>query len=95
MEIYLERIRDLLARMLAHLGTSVIHSFINPIAAQNDNLQIHEEKSKGVYVKNLSDYYVTSATEVYDIMRQGGQARVVTSTSTYILFGGLRFSLNM
>ncbi|KAF4576582.1 hypothetical protein EYR36_004560 [Pleurotus pulmonarius] len=38
MEIYLERIRDLLC-------------------PQNDNLQVHEEKSKGVYVKNLSDYY--------------------------------------
>jgi kinesin family protein 5 len=49
--------------------------------AQNDNLQIHEEKSKGVYVKNLSDYYVGNAKEVYEIMRQGGQARMVTSTS--------------
>lgn len=42
---------------------------------------MHEEKSKGVYVKNLSDYYVSSAREVYEIMRQGGAARVVTSTS--------------
>lgn len=62
MEIYLERIRDLMA-------------------PQNDNLQIHEEKSKGVYVKGLSDYYVGSAAEVYEIMRQGGQARVVTATN--------------
>lgn len=42
---------------------------------------MHEEKSKGVYVKNLSDYYVSSAREVYEIMRQGGNARVVSSTS--------------
>ncbi|KZT09431.1 kinesin heavy chain [Laetiporus sulphureus 93-53] len=62
MEIYLERIRDLLA-------------------PQNDNLQVHEEKSKGVYVKNLSDYYVSSAREVYEIMRQGGNTRVVSSTN--------------
>ncbi|KAI0302054.1 kinesin heavy chain [Russula brevipes] len=62
MEIYLERVRDLLQ-------------------PQNDNLQVHEEKSKGVYVKNLSDYYVSSAREVYEIMRQGGAARVVTSTN--------------
>ncbi|KAG9318497.1 P-loop containing nucleoside triphosphate hydrolase protein [Chiua virens] len=40
-----------------------------------------EEKSRGVYVKNLSDYYVSSAREVYEIMRQGGAARVVTSTN--------------
>jgi hypothetical protein len=32
-------------------------------------------------VKNLSDYYVSSAREVYEIMRQGSAARVVTSTS--------------
>lgn len=62
MEIYLEKIRDLLA-------------------PQNDNLQVHEEKSKGVYVKNLSDYYVSSAREVYEIMRTGGEARVVSSTN--------------
>ncbi|KAG8849804.1 hypothetical protein FRB96_000627 [Tulasnella sp. 330] len=62
MEIYLERIRDLMA-------------------PQQDNLQIHEEKSKGVYVKGLSDYYVGNAGEVYEIMRQGGLARVVTSTN--------------
>jgi kinesin family protein 5 len=51
--------------------------------AQNDNLQIHEERNKGVYVKGLSDYYVSSAMEVYEIMRQGGASRVVTSTSTF------------
>ncbi|KAL1728739.1 putative kinesin-1 [Schizophyllum commune] len=62
MEIYLEKIRDLLA-------------------PQNDNLQVHEEKSKGVYVKNLSDYYVSSAQEVYEIMRTGGQARIVSATN--------------
>lgn len=53
-------------------------------SAQNDNLQVHEEKSKGVYVKGLSDYYVSSAREVYEIMRQGGSARVVSSTSEQI-----------
>ena len=56
-----------------------IHVFY--YTAQNDNLQVHEEKSRGVYVKNLSDYYVSNASEVYEIMRQGGNARVVSSTS--------------
>jgi len=32
-------------------------------------------------VKNLTDYYVSSKDEVYEIMRQGGQARAVTATS--------------
>ena len=64
----------------------VIHSLwkarhSSSCAAHNDNLQVHEEKSRGVYVKNLSDYYVSSAREVYEIMRQGGSARVVSATS--------------
>lgn len=83
MEIYLERIRDLLARKSGHI--SFHRSFFIDFSAQNDNLQVHEEKSRGVYVKNLSDYYVSSAREVYEIMRQGGAARVVTSTSEYRL----------
>ncbi|KAN0061730.1 hypothetical protein ACQY0O_005722 [Thecaphora frezii] len=62
MEIYMEKIRDLLA-------------------PQNDNLQVHEEKNKGVYVKGLSDYYVGGQADVYEIMRQGGSARVVSSTN--------------
>ncbi|KAF8212189.1 kinesin heavy chain [Mycena galopus ATCC 62051] len=62
MEIYLEKIRDLLA-------------------PQNDNLQVHEEKTRGVYIKGLSDYYVSSAREVYEIMRTGGNARVVSHTN--------------
>ncbi|CAD6884217.1 unnamed protein product [Tilletia laevis] len=62
MEIYMEKIRDLLA-------------------PQNDNLQIHEEKSRGVYVKGLSDFYVGGAPDVYEIMRQGANARAVSSTN--------------
>lgn len=62
MEIYMEKIRDLLA-------------------PQNDNLQIHEEKNKGVYVKGLSDFYVGDQTDVYNIMKQGGMARATSSTN--------------
>ena len=83
MEIYLERIRDLLARKLFRSFAHETRLIIIYPTAQNDNLQVHEEKSRGVYVKNLSDYYVSSAREVYEIMRQGGAARVVTSTSKF------------
>ena len=41
MEIYMEKIRDLLAPL-------------------NDNLPIHVEKSRGVYVKGLLEIYVSS-----------------------------------
>ncbi|KAF2403790.1 kinesin heavy chain [Trichodelitschia bisporula] len=62
MEIYMERIRDLLA-------------------PQNDNLPVHEEKSRGVYVKGLLEIYVSSVQEVYEVMRRGGLARAVAATN--------------
>ena len=54
MEIYMERIRDLLV-------------------PQNDNLPVHEEKSRGVYVKGLLEIYVSSVQEVYEVMRRAGK----------------------
>lgn len=62
MEIYMEKIRDLL----------------NP---SSDNLPIHEDKVRGVYVKDLLEAFVSSADEVFEIMQQGLKARVVSSTS--------------
>ncbi|EKG15758.1 hypothetical protein MPH_07193 [Macrophomina phaseolina MS6] len=62
MEIYMERIRDLLA-------------------PQNDNLPVHEEKNRGVYVKGLLEIYVSSVQEVYEVMRRGGNARAVSATN--------------
>src|SRR4051812_10595073 len=62
MEIYMERIRDLLV-------------------PQNDNLPVHEEKSRGVYVKGLLEVYVSSVAEVYEVMRRGGSARAVAATN--------------
>ncbi|KAF2749992.1 kinesin-domain-containing protein [Sporormia fimetaria CBS 119925] len=62
MEIYMEKIRDLL----------------NPV---NDNLPVHEEKARGVYVKGLLEVYVSSVDEVYEVMRRGGNARAVAATN--------------
>lgn len=62
MEIYMERIRDLL----------------NPV---NDNLPIHEERGRGVYVKGLLEIYVSSVQEVYEVMRRGGSSRAVAATN--------------
>ncbi|MCJ1398018.1 Kinesin heavy chain [Xylographa trunciseda] len=62
MEIYMERIRDLLQ-------------------PQNDNLPVHEEKSRGVYVKGLLEIYVSSVQEVYEVMRRGGAARATAATN--------------
>ncbi|KAI9252856.1 kinesin heavy chain [Phascolomyces articulosus] len=62
MEIYMEKVRDLL----------------NP---SRDNLPIHEDKQKGIYVKDLLEVYVGSSDEVYEVMRRGGNNRVVAYTN--------------
>ena len=62
MEIYMEKIRDLLV-------------------PQNDNLPVHEEKSRGVYVKGLLEVYVSSVQEVFEVMRRGGVARATAATN--------------
>lgn len=61
--------------------------------ATNDNLAIHEDKVKGVYVKGIKEVYVSDTDEVYDVMRIGGDNRVVASTSKYIYFIALSFFL--
>lgn len=62
MEIYMEKIKDLLK-------------------PENDNLPIHEDKARGVYVKGLTEEYVSSASEVYKVMKQGGGVRAVAATN--------------
>ncbi|RKP12964.1 kinesin heavy chain [Piptocephalis cylindrospora] len=62
MEIYMEKIRDLLS-------------------PANNNLAVHEDKSRGVYVKNLTEIYVSSIEEVYKVLQRGGGARMVAYTN--------------
>ncbi|KAI9296806.1 kinesin heavy chain [Neoconidiobolus thromboides FSU 785] len=61
MEIYMEKIKDLL----------------NPV---NDNLPIHEDKVNGIYVKGMTELYVSSVEEVYEVLNRGGANRVVAFT---------------
>ncbi|ODV58122.1 kinesin family protein, partial [Ascoidea rubescens DSM 1968] len=44
-------------------------------------LSIHEDKENGIYVKGLKKIYVSSVDDIYDVMRQGSEIRVVSSTS--------------
>lgn len=36
-----------------------------------DNLKIHEEKTKGVYIADVTETYVGEELEVYEIMKMG------------------------
>ena len=45
-----------------------------------DNLKVHEEKGKGVYMADLTEQYITTEREVYQIMKQGNSNRSTAST---------------
>jgi kinesin family member 5 len=62
MEIYMEKIRDLL----------------DPTKS---NMQIKVDKNKGIYVADLTERYIGSDLDVYDIMRIGNDNRKVASTT--------------
>ena len=44
------------------------------------NLKIHEDKTRGVYIEGLSDRYVSTDSEVYDLMKIGTSNREVGYT---------------
>lgn len=60
-EIYMERIRDLL----------------DP---KKINLQVHEDKEKGIFIGDVTETYVTEAFEVYQIMQLGNENRSIGVT---------------
>ena len=60
-EIYCERIRDLLE-------------------PRNDNLAIGEDAAGGVYIKGVTEFYVTSRDEVMALMAQGSENRATAAT---------------
>ncbi|KAJ9050839.1 hypothetical protein DSO57_1010391 [Entomophthora muscae] len=76
MEIYMERIKDLLNRK------SFVWLLPIPFSlAVQDNLPIHEDKVNGVYVKGVTEVYVASVDEVYEVLNRGSSNRVVAFTS--------------
>lgn len=60
-EIYMERIRDLL----------------DP---KKINLQVHEDKERGVFIGDVTETYVTEAYEVYQVMHIGNENRSIGVT---------------
>jgi kinesin family member 5 len=61
-EIYMERIRDL-------MDTS------------KDNLKVHEEKGKGVYVADVTESYVVEESDVFKVMKIGNKNRAICATN--------------
>jgi len=61
MEIYLEKIMDLLD-------------------AKKTNLQVKEDKIKGIYVSDCTEVYVNSTAEMMKVMEAGSMNRTVAAT---------------
>jgi kinesin family protein 5 len=60
-EIYMERIRDLLCD-------------------DSNNLQIHESKDRGVYIRHCTELYMQSPEDVLSVMKQGNVRRKTATT---------------
>lgn len=54
-----------------------IKDLINP---DKNNLKIHEDKTRGIFIADLSEEYVSSEEEVYALMKLGTSNREVGST---------------
>lgn len=61
-EIYMEKIRDLLD-------------------VNRNNLKVREKGSKGVYIKDVSEYYVMEAEEVLQLIKVANGNRAVSHTN--------------
>jgi len=46
-----------------------------------DNLKIHEEKGKGVYIQDITETYCGDEDEVYACMKIGSSNRATTATN--------------
>lgn len=46
-----------------------------------DNLSVHEEKSKGIYIADVTETYVTDEREVYGVMKLGQSNRSIAATN--------------
>ena len=54
-----------------------IKDLLNPVKT---NLKVHEDKSRGVYIADLTEEYVSEEAEVYNLMKMGTANREVAAT---------------
>ena len=48
---------------------------------RKDNLKIHEEKSKGVYIQDITERWCVDEAEVYSLMKLGNSNRSIAATN--------------
>lgn len=55
-----------------------IRDLIDP---SKDNLRIHEEKGKGVYMQDVEEIFIAEEKQVYELMHLGNSNRSVAATN--------------
>lgn len=46
-----------------------------------NNLKIHEEKGKGIYIQDIKETYCTCEDDVFNVMKVGNSNRAITATN--------------
>ncbi|CAI2383862.1 unnamed protein product [Moneuplotes crassus] len=62
---------------MAEIYMEKIKDLLNPTKV---NLKIKKDKDRGIYVQGLTEQYIASETDVYNIMKVGNAKRTVAST---------------
>ena len=57
-----------------------MEKIIDLLEPRKNNLKIHEEKTRGVYIEDLTEQYITCEREVYELMKIGNNNRETGST---------------
>ena len=82
-EIYMDKIRDLLdGNVILIIATSFENNtWIFFIAVSKVNLSVHEDKNRIPYVKGVTERFVTSPEEVFEVIEEGKANRHIAVTS--------------
>ena len=82
-EIYMDKIRDLLDGNVILIITMSFenNTWIFFIAVSKVNLSVHEDKNCIPYVKNVTERFVTSPEEVFEVIGEGKANRHIAVTS--------------
>lgn len=63
---------------MAEIYKERIKDLLNP---KKDNLEVREDKARGVYIKDITEEYCLSEEEVYDLMTAGNKNRKVANNN--------------
>lgn len=50
------------------------------IIAKKNNLNVKEEKGRGIYVSDATEVFVTNPEEMFEVMRAGSKNRSIAAT---------------